>query len=60
MRIFNRWGKELFYTTDINQGWNGNFNGEPVPEGVYVVKVSFKILGFNEVKYIVKEIVVLR
>src|SRR6185312_17006295 len=24
MWIFDRWGQELFHTTDINQGWNGH------------------------------------
>ncbi|MDI3545481.1 MAG: hypothetical protein PWP68_898, partial [Rikenellaceae bacterium] len=60
MRIFDRWGKEIFYTTDINQGWDGYFKGEPVPDGVYVVRVSFKILGTDDVKHIIKEIVVIR
>ena len=60
MRIFDRWGKEIFYTTDINQGWDGYFKGEPVPDGVYVVRVSFKILGTDDLKHIIKEIVVIR
>jgi gliding motility-associated-like protein len=60
MRIFDRWGKEIFYTTDINQGWDGNFKGKPSPDGVYVVRVSFKILGTDDIKHIIKEIVVIR
>jgi len=35
-RIFNRWGQEVFATTDINKGWNGQFNGKPQPMGAYV------------------------
>lgn len=35
MNIFNRWGELLFTTTDINQGWDGNFRGKPQPEGTY-------------------------
>lgn len=27
-RIYNRWGQELFYTDDINEGWNGYFAGQ--------------------------------
>ncbi len=35
-RIFNRWGQEVFYTNDISKGWNGQFNSQPQPMGVYV------------------------
>lgn len=39
--IFDRWGNQVFRqaalsTTQINTGWNGQFDGNIVPEGVYV------------------------
>ncbi len=34
--IYNRWGMKIFETKDINQGWDGTYNGEPQPLGVYV------------------------
>jgi len=39
-RIFNRWGNMVFETTDINKGWDGDFNGVPQPFGVYVYEVE--------------------
>jgi len=39
-RIYNRWGTKVFETADINQGWDGRFNGEPQPMGVYVYIVE--------------------
>ncbi|MFT6716774.1 MAG: gliding motility-associated-like protein [Saprospiraceae bacterium] len=43
MIIFDRGGVEVFSTTDVSQGWNGNFkSGNPAPVGVYVVKVLAK------------------
>lgn len=37
MRIFNRWGEEVFRTEDPFIGWDGNdSNGKPVSEGVYL------------------------
>lgn len=36
LRIFNRWGELLFVTTDIDQGWNGRYQGRDQPEGTYV------------------------
>lgn len=35
-RIFDRWGKEVFVTTDITKQWNGQINEKPAPMGVYV------------------------
>lgn len=34
-RIFNRWGQEVFYTSDIRQGWDGRFKGKPQDPGTY-------------------------
>ena len=42
-RIFDRWGKQLFYTTDINVGWDGKFNGEYVKQDVYVYSIKVKL-----------------
>jgi len=39
-RIFNRWGVKVFETSDINQGWDGRYNGEPQPLGVYVYSIE--------------------
>ena len=39
-KIFNRWGQMIFSTTDINQGWNGQFNGVPQPLGTYVYLID--------------------
>lgn len=43
MRVFNRWGEEIFKTDDHNQGWNGSkYNtGEPSPQGVYLYQVKY-------------------
>jgi gliding motility-associated-like protein len=35
-RIFDRWGQEVFSTTDPTKRWDGNVNGEPAALGVYV------------------------
>lgn len=35
MNIFNRWGELLYTTADLEQGWDGTFRGNPMPEGTY-------------------------
>lgn len=43
LTVFNRWGEEIFSTTDPLEGWNGRKNntGQPAPNGVYMVLVNF-------------------
>lgn len=44
MLIVNRWGETVFESDDPMRGWNGRKNnvGQPVPEGVYMVLVTFR------------------
>lgn len=42
-QVFNRWGQEVFSTTDIDQGWDGTFKDQPQPMGVYVYQVEVKL-----------------
>lgn len=39
-QIYNRWGNKVFETTNIDEGWDGRFNGVPQPMGVYVFQVA--------------------
>lgn len=38
MRIFNRWGEQIFFTEEMDEGWDGTgpINAEPMEQGVYV------------------------
>jgi gliding motility-associated-like protein len=38
--IYNRWGIKMFETSDVNDGWDGQYNGQPQPMGVYVYVVE--------------------
>ncbi len=42
MKIFNRWGEMIFTTTDLLKGWNGEFNGQPQPEGTYTFTATLR------------------
>lgn len=35
LKIFNRWGELIFSTRDADQGWNGTYHGDLMPEGTY-------------------------
>jgi gliding motility-associated-like protein len=34
--VYNRWGSQVFYTTDPNKGWDGKLHGIIQSTGVYV------------------------
>ncbi len=54
MLILNRWGQILFQSQDILQGWDGRYNGELSPFGIYTVIIRFRspagqICGKNQI-----------
>jgi gliding motility-associated-like protein len=38
--IYNRWGNKVYESSNIDEGWNGNYKGTPQPMGVYVYMVE--------------------
>lgn len=41
MSIFNRWGEKIFETKVLDgRGWDGKFNGQDQPQGVYVYQID--------------------
>lgn len=47
--IFNRWGVEMYHSTNPAEGWNGKKGGKYVPPGVYFYVIEGK--GSNGEKY---------
>lgn len=41
MRIFDRWGNEVFYSNSWDKGWDGTVNGKPVPVDLYICKIRY-------------------
>jgi len=60
MRIFDRWGKQLFYTTDYSASWDGTYNGEPVPQGSYIIAIKYSNKNNGNKYYIVDKIVIIK
>jgi gliding motility-associated-like protein len=38
--IYNRWGAKVYESSDINEGWDGKFNNESQPMGVYIYTIE--------------------
>ena len=41
MYIYDRWGKQVFFTNDVTHGWDGTINGSPAQIGGYVYVVKY-------------------
>lgn len=40
-RVFNRWGQQVYQTTDWTKKWDGTINGNQQPVGTYVWMLEF-------------------
>ncbi|MEM9856078.1 MAG: gliding motility-associated C-terminal domain-containing protein [Bacteroidota bacterium] len=49
LRIFNRWGEEVFNTTDPDVSWDGTREGKSLPLGAYAFKVDIKDQAGQEI-----------
>ena len=45
LRIFNRFGEQVFHTKDNTTGWPGTLKGKPQPAGTYIWKCSYQLQG---------------
>ncbi len=44
-RIYDRWGKMIFETHDLSEGWDGKYNGKPMMPGVYLYEWEAQCSG---------------
>lgn len=44
LNVFDRWGNVIFHATSPDQGWDGNVNGQPAPNDVYVFRMEYKFI----------------
>lgn len=51
LSIYNRWGNLIFTSKNIEEKWEGKYEGKDLPEGVYIYKVNCIINenGVNQV-----------
>jgi gliding motility-associated-like protein len=35
LKIYNRWGAQVYETRNYRNDWKGDWNGTPLPDGVY-------------------------
>lgn len=50
LEVFDRWGHTLFYSKDVNKGWDGtvlNKGSEELKEEVYIYRIKYKDMEGN-------------
>lgn len=40
IKIYNKWGQQVFESKDINNSWDGTYSGKYCPNGVYVYSIG--------------------
>ncbi|WP_246474764.1 PKD domain-containing protein [Pedobacter roseus] len=55
MSVFNKWGQQLWTTTKLDdgaplEGWDGTYNGQEQPQGVYYWKIEIKFINGSDWK----------
>jgi gliding motility-associated-like protein len=48
LSIWDRWGKFLWESFDIDVGWDGTWEGMDMPDGTYVYKIVYRFEGDKE------------
>jgi gliding motility-associated-like protein len=43
--IFNRWGQKVFESSDVNQGWDGTYQGKRLSPGLYVYTIHYNTIS---------------
>lgn len=46
IRIFNRWGQQVFYSRDFSESWEGRYRDEAV-SGTFQYKVYYQLRGYE-------------
>lgn len=40
-QIYNQYGERLFYTQNLNDSWDGTYNGDACQAGVYFYQIQY-------------------
>jgi len=62
MKIYNRWGEQVFESQNINFGWDGTYGpgAKQAQEGVYIWKITYHDQTSNERKELTGHVTLLR
>ncbi len=47
IRIYDRWGKQIFQSSSIEDSWDGTYKGKPAQQGVYTFQITASNIEFG-------------
>ena len=50
LTVIDRWGEKVFETHSVFTGWDGTFNGQPSPPGVYIWRIDYQSVNSSDSK----------
>ena len=51
LRVYNRWGNEVYRNDAYRNDWNGTYKDKPLPEGTYYFIIDFVDHRGNQIQY---------
>lgn len=57
--IYNRWGQQVFATSDVTRGWDGTYDGRDQEIGMYIWMVTYEKANEPGKQYVLKGTVTL-
>jgi gliding motility-associated-like protein len=49
-KVYDRWGKVIFETQNLSDGWDGTYNNKPMMPGVYLYEWEITCSGSDVIK----------
>jgi gliding motility-associated-like protein len=49
--VYNRYGREVYYSNDYKNTWNGTYKGKPLPDGTYYFVLTYTLLNGKREQY---------
>jgi gliding motility-associated-like protein len=45
VKVFNRYGGEVYSNDDYQNNWNGTYKGKAIPDGTYYYSIQYRLIG---------------
>jgi gliding motility-associated-like protein len=45
VKVFNRYGNEVYSNENYQNNWDGTYKGKPVPDGTYYYVINYRLIS---------------